>query len=110
VAHIGFISREPNPPGVDLDRWRRLAASDSRLRRPPPRDIVNPFTGKPAVHVPPDTDATIYIDDMPVGAISKSNSDEGELDVWGAGSRDNDVEAIARAIAAELGGQYTSFL
>jgi hypothetical protein len=109
MAHIGFISREPNPPGVDLAHWRRIIASDERLTRPPPRDIVNPFTRKPEVHVPADTDATIAIDGLPVGAITASDRDDGELDVWGNGSRDDDVENLAREIAKALGGQYTSF-
>jgi hypothetical protein len=109
MALIGVITREPNPPGVDLDHWRRLVANHPRLRRPPPREILNPFTGKPAVHVPPDTDATIYLDTSPVGAISVSDSSDGELVVWGPEVGFDDVETIASAIAAELGGRYTSF-
>lgn len=110
MALIGVISRKPNPPGVDLDRWRKIVASDPRLERPSPRDIINPFTGKPAVHVPPDTEATISLGASPVGAISVSNSEDGELDVWAADGRRDDAETVATAIAGELGGQYTSIL
>lgn len=107
MALIGVISREPNPPGVDLDQWRRIVAKDPRLKRPAERDIINPFTGKPMVHVPPDTDATILVDDSPIGAISVSDAEDAELDVWSTDGHRESAEAVATAIAAELGGQYT---
>ena len=108
MALVGVISREPNPPGVDLDQWRRIVATDRRLRRPPERNITNPFTGKPAVHVPPDTDAVIVVDESAIGAITVSDADDGELDVWSADGHREVAQAVAIAIAVELGGRYTS--
>ena len=106
MALIGVISREANVAGVDLEQWRRMVVTDPRLKRPPARDIVNPFTGKPAVLVPPDTEAAIVLDTVPVGSISVSDSDERELAVWAADGHRDDVQAVAATIAGQLGGQY----
>ena len=106
MALVGVIRRNPNPPGVDLQQWRNILAADPRLKRPLTRDIVNPFTGLPAVHVPPDTDATIHEHESSIGAITVADSDPGELDVWAADGHHNDVHVIARTIAAELGAVY----
>jgi hypothetical protein len=109
VAQIGVITREPNPPGIDLELWRRIIVATPYLRRPGPRDIINPFTGKPAVHTPPDTDAEIIVAAAPIGAIATSLADPCELDVWAPDDTHDDVERVAIAIAAELGGIYISF-
>jgi len=107
MALIGVITCDPNPPGVDLDRWRRIVVENSQLRREPPRDVINPFTGKPAAHIPLDTDGQICIDGSVVGAIGISLSGEGDLDVWSGDDDRVKVESIARAVAVELGGIYT---
>jgi hypothetical protein len=109
MAQIGFITCEPNPPGVDLDLWRRIVAATPYLRRPPPRNIINPFTGQPAVHTPPDTDAQILVDNFAIGAISESLAGDHDLDVWASDETRDEVERVAVAVAAELGGKYVSF-
>ena len=106
MALIGVIGPEQDSAGVDLDRWRRLIAADPRLERSPPRDIVNPFTGKPTVVVPPDTAATIVLDAVQVGAITVSDSDAIELSVWAADEHHDQVHEVAAAIAAQLDGHY----
>jgi hypothetical protein len=107
VAQIGVISRGSNVLGVDLDLWCQIVAVTPQLRRPPSRDIVNPFTGKPAVHTPADTDAEVVVADVPIGAIATSVSGDRELDVWARDDCRDEVERIAIAIAAKLGATYT---
>lgn len=109
MAEVGVITRAPNPPGVDLDRWRELVQSNPGLRHAAPRSIVNPFTGAPFVVKPQDTDAEIVLGEQPIGAINVSLDDEGELSVWAPEQHVDEVERIATAIAAELGGTYESF-
>jgi len=108
MAMIGVITGESSPPGIDLAHWRRIAASDPRFQRPPPRDIINPFTGKPAIHLPLDTDANILLDTVTVGAIGVDDDDRCELAVWATDGNHEIVEAVARSVATELGGKYSA--
>jgi hypothetical protein len=108
MALIGVISCQTSPRGIDLDRWRTIAATDPRFHRPPARDIINPFTGKPTTHVSPDTDANILLDAVPVGAIAVAEEEQCELTVWAAEGRHEMVEAVARSVATELGGKYSA--
>jgi hypothetical protein len=106
MALVGVIAREPNPPGVDPDNWRRIVKEDPRLGRPLSRGLTNPFTQRATVHTPAETDATIHHQGETVGAISVSLSDEHALDVWARDEKRSEVEAVATSIAVELGGSY----
>jgi len=109
MAEIGVITNDRNPPGVDVDLWRKVIAANPCLRHPPTRTIVNPFTGAPASHSPPDTDAEILINEVPVGAITVSLADSHELSVWAADDHHEAVELVARAVAQELDATYAPF-
>jgi hypothetical protein len=109
MAEIGIITFDPNPPGIDLDRWRKIVTANPCLRHPPMRTIVNPFTGTPTTHTPLDTDAEVLVGDVPVGAITVSLADDFELSVWAADGHHADAELIAVAIAQDLGATYTPF-
>jgi hypothetical protein len=106
---IGYIKKHPNPPGIDMDCWRRIVREDPRLERPETRPIINPFTGKPTTHIPPDTDANVIVNGQSLGAISVGISDDRSLDVWAPEDRLYEMEKIAREVAGRLGGRYVSF-
>lgn len=109
MAEVGIITCEPNPPGIDLERMRKLAASKpTLLRRSRPREVINPFTRAPVLHEPADTDFEIVADGVVIGAISVSLDDDNELTVWAPDEHVLAAELVAAAIADELGATYTS--
>jgi hypothetical protein len=63
---------------IMLDRaaWCDLINKRPELRRPAPREGVNPFTKKPTVYRPSDDAAEVVLDGDVIGSASWSQSDE----------------------------------
>src|SRR6516225_725378 len=80
---IGEIVREPDPPGIDNQRWIDLIREHPNLVPPEPREAISPFTKKSMVIKPLPDVARVIIDGQEVGAMSWSLNDSNLINVFG---------------------------
>jgi hypothetical protein len=78
MEFLGDIVASPDPPGVDLERWKQVIAEHPNLAPAAPVVGINPFTREPE-------DGT------------------NQIVVWGEAGA---VDDIAASVAARLGGEY----
>jgi len=99
----GVISRQPP---IQMSEWLSFISRHDYLVRPAPRQIVNPFTRIPDLHIPEPGYVQIWRDGRTVGGLGPSQTfeDDAELDVFApAGQPNAEVREVASTIAAELG-------
>ena len=105
----GIISRQPP---IQMTDWLNCMGRHQELVKPAPREIVNPFTGLPHLHVPGVGEAEIWIDGRIVGGFAPSETfeDDAELEVFTPeGQPTQEVRDIASTLAAELGATLEWF-
>jgi hypothetical protein len=100
---IGEIVREPDPPGIDNQRWIDLIREHSNLVPDEPREGINPFTKKPIVMKPRPGVARVIIDGQEVGSMSWTLDGSNLIDVFG---QPQAVVPLALEIAEALGGRF----
>ena len=64
---IGDIVREPDPPGIDNERWVGLIREHAHLVPPEPREATSPFTKRPMVIKPLPDVARVVVDGREFG-------------------------------------------
>ena len=84
------------------DAWCRLVSRRPEFRRPSPREIRNPFTGKAATIRPTNDVAVILLDGREVGQAYWSMSDDAVVNV----SVEPSALPLVMEWAAELGGKF----
>lgn len=99
----GVILPRGEESRVNREAWCQLVESRAELRRPQPRQALNPFTGKATlIKAAPDV-AEVVVDGVVVGNVGWSVSEEDPL-------VNVSVEPCARPSvlewAAELGGEF----
>jgi hypothetical protein len=99
----GTISKAPDPPGVDIDDWVRVARSHPDLCSVEPVVGLNPFTKESMTYRPHPGDVWIVVDGSPVGIMSWAEYGANEIVVCGEGYH---VDAIASRVAELLGASY----
>lgn len=87
---------------VNRDAWCRLIDSCPELRRPQPRQAINPFTREPMVVWPSDDFAQVVIEGIAVGDVYWSMSDQPLINV----SIERSALPLVLQWAAELGGEF----
>lgn len=88
--------------GFNRDAWCQLVASRPEFRRPPSRQVRNPFTGgSMTVHPPTDT-AEVVLEGCEVGQVYWSMSEEPLVNV----SVEPAAQPLVREWAAALGGEF----
>ena len=100
---IGEIVREPDPPGIDNQRWIDLIREHPNLVPPEPREGISPFTKRPMVIRPVPDVARVIIDGQEVGAMSWALDESNLINVFG---RPQAVVPLAIEIAQMLGGRF----
>src|SRR3954452_24648961 len=80
---IGEIVREPDPPGIDNQRWIDLIREHPNLVPPEPREAISPFTKRPMVIKPLPDVARVVIDGQEVGSMSWAMDDSNLINVFG---------------------------
>lgn len=89
------------------DDWIRVVAEHAQLSPFPARMGINPFTKGPMeFKAKPDT-ARVVTAQGEIGSIYWALDDSRRLVVNSAAGKESEVESIARAVAAELGWQFT---
>ena len=104
---IGEIVREPDPPGIDNQRWIKLIREHPNLVPPEPREAISPLSKRPIVIKPLPDVARVIIDGEEVGAMSWSMDDSNLIHVFG--ERDV-VIPLAHEIAMTLDGRFVPFV
>jgi hypothetical protein len=100
---LGAIRSEPDPPGVDRQRWIDLIRQHPNLATPLPREGINPFTKQPMAIRPKPDDARVIVGGEQVGSMSWAQHGPNEIDVYG---EPRAVVPLARNIAELLGGRF----
>jgi hypothetical protein len=100
---IGEIVREPDPPGIDNQRWIDLIRGHPNLVPPEPREAINPFTKKSMVIKPRPDVACVVVDGQEVGVMSWALDGSNLINVFG---QPQTVVPLAREIAKALGGRF----
>jgi hypothetical protein len=100
---IGEIVREPDPPGIDNQRWIDLIREHPNLVPPEPHEGISPFTKRPMVIKPLPDVARVIIDGQEVGSMSWSLDDSNLINVFG---QPQAVVQVAIEIAQVLGGRF----
>jgi hypothetical protein len=67
---IGEVVGEPDPPGVNRQRWIDLIREHLNLVPPEPREAVNPFAKRSMMIRPPPDVARVVDDGREVGVMS----------------------------------------
>ena len=99
----GTITKIPDPPGVDFDRWRQVIAAHPNLQPVAPKMGLNPFTKEPLLYRPHPGTTWVMVAGSQVGMMSWAEDGTNKIAVDG----DSDaVDQIAMQVAAQLGGSY----
>ena len=98
-----IVRRQP----LRISDWLACIDGHSNLVRGVPREVENPFTGKPTVLQPNPAEVSIYREDEEIGAIEPDPAFEhtGELLVYAGEGMEEAVREIALDVAAQLGGE-----
>lgn len=102
---IGQIVREPDPPGIDNQRWIDLIRRHPNLLPPEPKQGINPFTKQTMVIKPLPDVARVIVDGDEVGAMSWSLDDSNLINVFGDPQA---VVPLAQELAETLGGRFVT--
>lgn len=100
---IGEIVHEPDPPGIDNERWIDLIRQHPNLTPPETREAVNPFTKRSMAITPRPDVARVIVDGQQVGTMSWSLDDSNRIDVFGEPQA---MAPLAHEIAEALGGRF----
>jgi hypothetical protein len=103
VDFLGAIIATPDPPGVDLERWKQVIAGHPNLAPVSPRVGINPFTKGPFTYRPHPGTAWVVVDGEEVGMMSWAEDGTNQITVWGDSGAADD---IAVGVAGQLGGEY----
>ena len=103
MEFLGDIVATPDPPGVDLERWKQVIAEHPNLAAVPPRIGINPFTRGPHTYYPHPGTAWVRVEGEDVGMMGWAEDGTNQITVWG---RAGAVDGIAAGVAAQLGGEY----
>ena len=92
--------------GVMFDKaaWCGLIDKRPELRRPAPREGINPFTKKPHVYQPPNDAAEVLLNGHVIGSASWSQSEEPLVNV----SVESAGLPLVQEWARELGGAFVA--
>lgn len=101
---MGLVAVIARKPRLSMPEWIECIRRIENLRRPVPKEGMNPFTGSPKTFHPRRDEADILRDDSVVGGIEASPEfdDDGELHVYGSDSNDEAVRATVSAVAKQL--------
>jgi len=100
---IGEILSEPDPPGIDFQRWIEIIREHANLAPPPAKEGINPFTKKPMLIKPCSGIARVIVDGKQVGSMHWALAGANKIIVWGESEA---VLPLARDIAKALGGRF----
>jgi hypothetical protein len=100
---VGEIVREPDPPGIDRQRWIDLIREHPNLVPPQPREGISPFTKRSMTINPPPDVARVIIDGEEVGVMSWALDDSNLINVYG---ELRILAPLAHDIARSLGGLF----
>jgi hypothetical protein len=89
-------------PAFNREAWCALVTRRPEFRRPPPRQIRNPFTGESTTAQPPPDVAEVVSEGRVVGEVYWSMSEEPRVNV----SVESSALPLVRECAAELGGEF----
>ena len=98
----GVIRPTVSTASFNRDAWCQLVNLRPEFRRPPTREITNPFTGKASTIRARNDVAQISLDGRVIGSASWSMTDEALVDV----SVEESALPMVMKWAAELGGEF----
>jgi hypothetical protein len=100
---LGTVTAHPDPPGIDLERWRQLIAAHPSLEPVAPKLGVNPFTREPFTYSSHPGTAWVVIGGRQAGMMSWAEDGTNQIAVWGESDA---IDEIATQVAVQLGGAY----
>jgi hypothetical protein len=103
MKYLGSITKAPDPPGIDKEEWTSLILAHPILTPPEPRQIIKPFTKKPALVHPASTTAFVIVNGQKVGILDWGEDESNAITVSGEWPM---PEAVILDIANRLGGRF----
>jgi hypothetical protein len=100
---LGCILRKPE---IVLEEWLAYVARRPDIfRRPPPRNIINPFTKQPAIWTSPAGEFKVFLNGVDAGTIEHipDGETQGGLILYSIPGWSDPIRELARQIAADLG-------
>ena len=106
MEYIGQILSEPDPPGINNQRWIDLIREHPNLQTSQPKQGINPFTRKPMLYRAPPNGAQVIVGARMVGTMCWAEDGSNAIVVWGERQV---LVPLACGIAESLGARFEEF-
>jgi hypothetical protein len=103
MAFFGEILSEPDPPGINKQRWLEIIREHPNLAPIPPKKGINPFTRESMLIHAATGSVLVVVDGSEVGSMGWALDGSNKITVSG---ESDTVLQLARDIAKEQGGRF----